>query len=288
MGPLLWYSFYNYTVNGFDLMSALFDIVCELRHTDAFQELEREQATGPRQCIYCTTTEATFTSEEHVLPEGLGNDALVLGKGHVCDSCNHGYLALLDEALLGYAPIAALSTLHVPHTKGGKLPSANLQNVTMKKTTPTRLEILAKDETGLLREEEKLSDGSIRLSFSARGGTSNTTLIARAYFKISLGTVAYDCGAEFALEQRYDSARAFIRGERDFPNPLILKSEGKPHGRIQVDWLKLQPGTVFIIDIFGLIAVFNLEAEPVTHLPADFDTSAFIVLDLKKSAQETA
>ena len=29
--PLLWYSFYNYTVNGFELMSALFDIVRALR-----------------------------------------------------------------------------------------------------------------------------------------------------------------------------------------------------------------------------------------------------------------
>jgi hypothetical protein len=288
MEPLLSHSFYNYTVNGFDLMSALFDIVCELRNTDAFQEFEREQATGPGQCIYCTTTEATFTSEEHVLPEGLGNDELVLGKGNVCDTCNHGPLASLDEALLGYAPIASLRTLYAPHAKGGKLPSANLQNVTMKKTMPTRLEILAKDETGLLREEEQLSDGSIRLSFSARGGTSNTTLIARGYFKIALGTVAHDCGAAFALEQRYDHARAFIRGERDFPNPLILQSAGEPHGRIEVNWRKRQPGTVFLIDIFGLIAVFNLEAEPLTHLPADFDTSAFIVFDLKKSAQETA
>jgi hypothetical protein len=288
MEPLLWYSFYNYTVNGFELMSALFDIVLALRSTDTFQEFEREQATGPRQCIYCTTTEVTFTSEEHVLSEGLGNDGLVLNKGNVCDRCNHGHLALLDEALLGYAPIACLRTLHVPHTKGGKLPSANLQNVTMKKTTPTRLEILAKDETGLPREEEKLGDGSIRFSFSALGGTSDTTLVARAYFKIALGTVAYDCGAEFALEQRYDPARAFIRGERDFPNPLILKNTGEPHGHIQVDWLKRQPGTVFIIDIFGLIAVFNLEAEPVTHLPADFDTSAFIVFHRKKSTEETA
>jgi hypothetical protein len=85
-----------------------------------------------------------------------------------------------------------------------------------------------------------------------------------------------------------DPARAFIRGERDFPNSLILKSTGEPHGHIQVDWLKQQPGTVFVIDIFGLIAVFNLEAEPVTQLPADFDTSAFIVFDRKQASEETA
>ena len=102
--------------------------------------------------------------------------------------------------------------------------------------------------------------------------------------QLALGTVAHDCGAAFALEQRYEPARAFIRGEGDLLNPLILKSAGEPSGRIELNWLKRQPGTIFTIDIFGLIAVFNLEVEPVMHLPADFDTSAFIVLDLKKSA----
>jgi hypothetical protein len=288
MAPLLWYSFYNYIVNGFELMAALFELVRALRGTAAFQALKREQATGPGQCIYCRTTEAPFTSQDHVLPEGLGNDELVLSKATVCDPCNHGDLSGLDEALLNYAPIASLRTLYVPYTKGGKLPSADLQNVILKKTAPTRLEILAKDETGLLREEEKLSDGSIRLSFTARGGTVDTTRVARAYVKIALGTVAYDCGAEFALQQCYDPARAFIRGERDFPNSLILKSTGEPQGRIEVNWLKLQPGTVFIIHIFGLIAVFNLEAEPVTHLPADLDALGFISFGRKQSAEETA
>ena len=93
-------------------------------------------------------------------------------------------------------PLPSLRILHVPHTKGGKLPSAHLQNVTMKKTTPTRLEILAKDETGLPREEEKLSDGSIRLSFSVRGGTRIRRLSPGPISKLPLATVAYDCGAD--------------------------------------------------------------------------------------------
>ena len=113
-------------------MAALFELVRALRGTAAFQALEREQATGPGQCIYCRTTEGPFTSEDHVLPEGLGNDALVLSKGTVCDPCNHGDLSGLDEALLNYAPIASLRTLYVPYTKGGKLPSADFR------TSPSR------------------------------------------------------------------------------------------------------------------------------------------------------
>ena len=45
---------------------------------------------------------------------------------------------------------------------------------------------------------------------------------------------------------------------------------------------KLEPGIVFLIDLLGFVIVFNLEAEPPTHLPADFGTSALIVSELHK------
>jgi hypothetical protein len=181
MGPLLWSRFYDYTVDGFELTSVLYDIVLALHETDAFQEFRHEQETGPEQCIYCTKTEGHFTSEEHILPEALGNDDLVLARGYVCDGCNNGLLALLDRTLLDFPPIAFLRTHYVPHLKGGKLPSANLQNMEVKKTLPTRIEIHAKDKTGLPREEETLPDGSVRLNISARGRW-NMPLVARAYY----------------------------------------------------------------------------------------------------------
>jgi hypothetical protein len=270
MGPLLWSWFYDYTANGFELTSVLYDIVLALRETDDFEEFRREQETGPGQCIYCTKTEGSFTSEEHILPEALGNDDLVLGRGYVCDGCNNGLLALLDRALLDCPSIAFLRAHYVPHVKGGKFPSANLQNMEIKKTLPTRIEIHAKDKTGLPHEEETLPDGSVRLNISARG-TWNMPLVARAYFKIALGTVAHDSGAAIALDRRYDPARAFIRGEQGFPNPLFVNSSGPVHQRMVVYWQPLRPGSMFVIDIFGVIATFNLEVEPQTQLPANFD-----------------
>jgi hypothetical protein len=219
MGPLLWSRFYVYTVNGFELTSVLYDIVLALGETEAFQEFRREQKTGPGQCIYCTQTEGSFTSEEHILPEALGNDDLVLARGYVCDGCNNGLLALLDRTLLDFPPIAFLRAHYVPHLKGGKFPSANLQNMEVKKTLPTRIEIHAKDKAGLPREEETLPDGSVRLNISARG-TWNTPLVARAYCKIALGTVAHDEGAAFALDSRYDPARLHS-WRTGVPQPLV-------------------------------------------------------------------
>ena len=40
-------------------------------------------------CIYETTWCKGFTTEQHVLPLGLGCDQAILPKGLVCDSCNH-------------------------------------------------------------------------------------------------------------------------------------------------------------------------------------------------------
>lgn len=188
----------------------------------------------------------------------------------------------MDQALLEFAPIAFLRVIYVSHGKGGKLPRANLRNMEIKKTAPTRIEILAKDETALPHDQEDLGNGQIRFALRASGGTFDPVLVARAYFKIALGTVAYDRGGDFALAERYDAARAFIQGGQGFSNPLILKTSGEPHGRISVEWRKLEPGTFFCIDIFGVVAAFNLEVGPSMQLPDNLDSLGLAVFDLRK------
>lgn len=272
-------------MTGFELTSALYDIFRELSKTAIFQELCDEQSsTGPGQCIYCRTLEARFSTEEHVFPEGLGNDEIILEKGYVCDRCNNGLLAQLDQALLDFGPIAFLRVLYVPHTKGGKFPSANLRNMAIKKTAPTCIAIDAKDRTGLPYNLEDLGNDGVRFQFSASKHMPNPILIGRAYFKIALGMIAYNHSAEFALAERYEPARAFVRGERGFPNRLILATLAEPHRNLIVYWQKLERGTIFFIDIFGVVAVFNMEDESPVPFPDNFDLSKCIVFELSKSA----
>src|SRR4051794_10709895 len=66
-----------------------------------------------------------FKSVEHVIPEGLGNDHVILPRGIVCDDCNHGKLSGLDREFL---PIALMRITHGLRTKAGKLPSARFGN----------------------------------------------------------------------------------------------------------------------------------------------------------------
>src|SRR5262249_562875 len=100
MWPILWYQFYDYTLTGLELVSALFDIILEIEKTERYRTLYAQSAPAINKCIYCLNTAGSFRSEEHIYPESLGNDEAILPKGFVCDTCNNGPLAFLDNALL--------------------------------------------------------------------------------------------------------------------------------------------------------------------------------------------
>ena len=76
-GHLLWYQFYSYTQSGFALASVLFGLIRKIEQSERYKELYPRVEVEAR-CIYCLTTTGPFTSEEHVIPEALGNDELVL------------------------------------------------------------------------------------------------------------------------------------------------------------------------------------------------------------------
>src|SRR5207249_3864987 len=108
IGPVFWHQFHDFTVQGFTLVSALFDVIAHVEKTAPHQALHSgTEPTKPR-CIYCLTTTGNFTSEEHIIPESLGNDELVLPTRYVCDRCNNGVLAILDNMLLKFEPVAFL------------------------------------------------------------------------------------------------------------------------------------------------------------------------------------
>jgi hypothetical protein len=75
-----------------------------------------------RGCLFCLRTDGGFVSVEHPIPESLGNSELVLPKGVVCDRCNNGPLAELDQCLTDFFPLKIRrTTLGIPN-KGGKVP----------------------------------------------------------------------------------------------------------------------------------------------------------------------
>jgi len=75
-------------------------------------------------CLFCLS-EGPFTVE-HVIPESLGNDDLVL-EGQVCAGCNN-HFSKLEEFVLQKTPIAFWKTHLGIRSKRGKLPSIDLSH----------------------------------------------------------------------------------------------------------------------------------------------------------------
>jgi len=46
----------------------------------------------PYKCIFCNNTDkGDFTSVEHIIPESMGNDLAIIGKGWICNKCNNTF-----------------------------------------------------------------------------------------------------------------------------------------------------------------------------------------------------
>lgn len=276
VGPLFWSQFHQYTLDGLVLISKIFDIVLQMEQTEKYKSLYPVLSAPMKRCLYCLDSTGTFTSEEHVFPESLGNDELVLPKGYVCDKCNNGILATLDNYLLSFEPIALLQVYFVPYTKQGKLPEANFQNMTIKKTHPLHIKVTAKDKTGNPKNRRSLGDGWQSFNLQVKGKTFNPKQVARAYYKIALGMVAFDRGFEQAYDTKYDAARHFILNNQDFPNKLIMRTVCQPTPQVQVTaHHNLLEGTAFAINIYGLVCILNLETKPVLELTEELSELKF-------------
>lgn len=280
VGPLFWHQFYSYTLDGFYLISGLFDLISQWQNDEAKGEAE---TVIDAKCVYCLSSDNTFQSEEHIFPEGLGNDEAVLPKGFVCDKCNNGILSTLDSYLLEFEPIALMQVQYVPYTKSGKLPKANFQNMTIEKTHPGHIRMTAKDKSGRMKNKKELGDGWISWNMNFRGKPIDPIRLARSLYKIGLGFVAFDQGRDVALSSRFDLARDFIKGKTGFPNNLVMSTKVKPNPNLRVHHKDLSPGCPFEIHIFGIVFMFNLEVEPLMEPNDDLINLGFQKFWLEKN-----
>jgi hypothetical protein len=69
-----------------------------------------------------------FASEEHPIPESLGNTTIVLPPGVVFDRCNNGVLSELDKTLVDCFPIKIRRTNLGIRSKAGKVPVTAFQD----------------------------------------------------------------------------------------------------------------------------------------------------------------
>lgn len=80
----------------------------------------------PTECLFCGNEGKSFENIEHIIPESLGNKALVLA-GVVCDKCN-SYFSELENYFAHHHLSSAVRLLSVPETKKGKPPMQALES----------------------------------------------------------------------------------------------------------------------------------------------------------------
>lgn len=211
-------------------------------------------------CIYCASADGDFGSEEHVLPESLAGDRLVIRA--VCARCNNR-LSSLDSVLLDFEPVALLRTIYGPLTKKGKFPRADFRDITIEKTAPRHIRVHDKSAKAP-NPPEPQPDGTVRFTINASGRRPfDPSPLARSLFKIGLGLVAHDAGAEMALDDRYEPARAFVLHRSPIATELWIAAS-RPHPQLSTWWLPGEHGTPVALDIFGVLFVFNLEPYPLS------------------------
>ena len=210
---------------------------------------------------------------------------MILPRGYVCDRCNNGILAQLDNVLIKFEPIAFLQVQLVPYTKNGSLPKANFQNMRMERTSPTHIKISPKEKSGLMQNKNLREDGWYSFSLNMRGKPvtkKSIKMLGRALFKIALGIVALlSQGREQACRGKYDFARKFILGESDFNNNYFIKLKGVPHPDARIAYKDLEEGTIVAIDIMGVIFLLNLEEKPLLDFNENIKPEDYILYSLR-------
>lgn len=263
--PLIEFVFYSYNTDMFKVVSAIFDVLRTVENSDEYKNSNYDEINDPKNlCIFCKITTGSFTSEEHPLPESLGNYNTTLPKGFVCDKCNNTVLSGLDAILIKATP---LRSLYVPYTKSGKLPEENYQNVHMEKIAPAHIRINPKDRTGHIKNEEVQPDGSIKFSLPTLTFKFVPKEVARSLYKVALEMVAFHQGREAVLDKKYDSARNFILLGKSFNNNLLMQmgtNDFKAETR-STYWTNYG-GTIFELKLYGIVYKFNLEEKPTLEL----------------------
>lgn len=213
-------------------------------------------------CLYCLRTDRVFSSEEHTIPRGLGNEEIVLPVGVVCDACNNEVLSGLDSVLLEFTPIKFQRSFQGVKSRKGKSTILKTPGFHMSHIAENHIQINVLDNSKTVTDME---DTSFKLNMlSSRKMTPEyTKMIARALYKIGLGVVYKDLGEEVAYSTRFDEVREIVLGKKDFQgqlfflkHPTDLESSGVQH------WdLKDEEGTIsfFRFYYFGIEIFYEME-----------------------------
>ena len=142
-GVMAWGEFHGYCQRVFAVLCDIYDLLRKVEADGYILTPPPPRVDAPR-CIYCCKDEGPFGTVEHVYPESLGNNDLILPVGAVCDPCNHGVCSDRDGYLADADPICLLRMLFVQiNPKTGRYITAKSQRLTLRRVAPREIQVAA-------------------------------------------------------------------------------------------------------------------------------------------------
>jgi hypothetical protein len=78
-----------------------------------------------QKCIFCKQDSTNSQSVEHIIPESLGNEELILDKGVVCDKCNNYFSREIEGPVLNLDGFRQLRFYELIESKRGRIPNGD-------------------------------------------------------------------------------------------------------------------------------------------------------------------
>lgn len=188
-------------------------------------------------CIYCRGA-GPFTTIEHVVPESLGNDELLL-KGCVCDQCQAYFGKEIEQYVLAKTPIAVWRTLLGIRTKNGRPPSVDITQPNRVKGTLTDIHE-RHDNIGFTAHPDgttsvEIDDDSIvrelldrsKCQFNLVLSPKKLSMLGRFLGKVGIGILAVS-ERQRAYDLKFDGIRNYARfGSSNEIWPIFHYTEGE-------------------------------------------------------------
>ncbi len=172
-------------------------------------------AVNVQGCIFCRRHDGGFTSREHVFPESLGNETVILEPGIVCDRCNNGPLADVEQALIQFPAVGFLRVLLGQTNKKGERPAVKWNNATVSSPAENEIVINAENDHAfrIVEQVGPWVHGKLNLTTGGPVSAKRYSKIARALWKATL-ECAYLDHVEMIYETRFDQIREMVVGAR--------------------------------------------------------------------------
>jgi hypothetical protein len=210
-------------------------------------------------CIFCRRHDGGFVGEEHVFPRGLGNDEVILPPGAVCDRCNNGPLADVDQAFLQLPHVQFVRVMLGVESREGKRPESRWVDGTVSSPQPGHLLFDLRNE----RAFKELEPGRMQLSVSSGGPISVARYrkLLRAIYKMVIECICIDSGAH-VFEPKFDSVRDMVIGTRPVEGFIVNPRQGEPNPQVSLTYqARTAEGREFILvelNVAGVVFLTEL------------------------------